>query len=197
MFYEASILVPFARSTSAMAIARIQEEEALESMPSRHLGNMTTNIVVPRFPMAYSLRKLSGALEKITNRFGRHLFESQLMDELRQSIGLPSFSDGDKATQFSVGLEYWSVAHKDDDYYYTTLSCLSRKDTDHDKILYYFVFPTYKLAVPSMRSGDVLFFNPAELHCCSNPSTEHAVIFSSYVSAKTFNTQYTVAKSSF
>lgn len=139
-----------------------------------------------------AFKELSGALGQITNRFGRYFFEAQLMDELRRSIGLPSFSNGDKATQFSVGVEYWSVAHRDDDYYHTTLSCLSSKETDHEKILYYFVFPSYKLAVP-MKSGDILFFNPAELHCCSNPSTDQAVIFSSYVSAKTFNTQYAVA----
>lgn len=144
--------------------------------------------------VADSFKKVSGALEQVTNRFGHQLCEAQLMDEIRHSIGLPSFCNRAKATQFSVGLEYWSVAHRDDDYYHTTLSCLSNKGTDHDKTLYYFMFPCYKIAVP-LKSGDVLFFNPTELHCCSNPSSEQAVIFSSYVSAKTCNTQCAAKKS--
>ncbi|CAJ1962800.1 unnamed protein product [Cylindrotheca closterium] len=134
--------------------------------------------------------QLSESLEGISNRFGKHLFEAKWMDDLRQRVLLPSFAGGKaKATQFSVGIRYWSVAHTDDDYYFTTLSCLSKNEADHDKVLYYFIFPSYKVAVP-MKLGDIIFFNPLELHCCSNPSLPDAMIFSLYVSAKTFNARF-------
>ena len=133
-------------------------------------------------------KDVSGNLERISERFGKHLNESTAINKLREAVALPSFAKGSKATQFSAGLEYWSVAHTDNDYYHTTLSCLSEKEEDHEKVLYYFLFPVYGVAVP-MRSGDILLFNQSELHCCSNPSTRGALIFSSYVSMKTCNTQ--------
>ena len=36
-----------------------------------------------------------------------------------------------------------------------------------------------------MRTGDILLFNPNITHSCSNPSTENAYIFSSYVAKQT------------
>ena len=71
------------------------------------------------------------------------------------------------ATQFSIGLEYWSCCHSDEDFFYTTLSCLSDNPDDFGEVLYYFVFPKWGVAVP-LRSGETLAFNPLEEHCCTN-----------------------------
>ena len=95
------------------------------------------------------------------------------------------------ATQFCVGVNYWSSVHIDNDCYYTTMSCLSEEDND-TSILFYFVFPSYKVAV-AMRSGDVLCFNPLVYHCCTNPVKLGVRIFSCYVSSKTCNTQIAVS----
>jgi hypothetical protein len=94
------------------------------------------------------------------------------------------------ATQFCVRVDYWSSIHIDNDFYYTTLSCLS-DNMDDNSILFYFVFPSYRVAVP-MRSGDVVCFNPLIYHCCTDPTTHGVNIFSCYVSAKTCNTQIAV-----
>jgi hypothetical protein len=59
------------------------------------------------------------------------------------------------STQFCVGVDYWSSVHINHDFYYTTLSFLS-ENTNDNSILFYFVFPSYIVAVP-MRSGDVVF----------------------------------------
>ena len=64
---------------------------------------------------------------------------------------------------------------------------LSDDEADHDKVLYYFVFPEYKVKIP-LCSGDVLVFNPRVFHACTNPRIKGAMIFSAYVSAKTCNT---------
>jgi hypothetical protein len=56
---------------------------------------------------------------------------------------------------FDTACLYWSSIHINTDFYYTTLSCLS-ENTDDNSILFYFVFPFYRVAVP-MRSGDVVF----------------------------------------
>jgi hypothetical protein len=78
-------------------------------------------------------------------------------------------------TQFYVGVDYWPSIHIDNDFYYTTLSCLS-ENTDDNSILCYFVFPSYIVAFP-MRPGDVVCFNPLIHHCCTDP-TKHGVNFS-------------------
>ena len=87
-------------------------------------------------------------------------------------------------TDLAVGDNYWSKSHIDNDFYFTSLSVLSKQSGDNDKILYYFIFPIYKVMVP-MVSGDVLLFNPSITHSCSNPSLPDSYIFSSYVSKKT------------
>jgi hypothetical protein len=86
------------------------------------------------------------------------------------------------ATQFSVGVNYWSSVHIEKDFYYKTLSCLS-SDRNDKSILFYFVFPSYGVSVP-MRSGDVICFNPIIYHYCTNPVAPGVRIFSCYVSAK-------------
>jgi hypothetical protein len=91
------------------------------------------------------------------------------------------------ATQFCVGLYYWLSIHIDNYFYYTTLSCLS-KNTDDNSILFYFMFPSYRVDVP-MGFGDVVCFNPLIYHCCTDPTKHGVKKFSCYVSAKTCNTQ--------
>jgi hypothetical protein len=94
------------------------------------------------------------------------------------------------ATQFCVGVDYGSSIHIDNDFHYTSLSCLSY-NMDDNSILFYFVFPSYIVAVP-MRSGDVVCFNPLIYHCCTDPTAHGVNIFSCYVSAKICNTQIAV-----
>ncbi len=94
------------------------------------------------------------------------------------------------ATAFSIGSNYWSKAHRDCDFYFTTLSVLSPTDEQHDAIVYYFAFPEYKIAIP-MRSGEIILFNPEKTHSCTNPRFEGSYIFSAYVASKTVPTQAT------
>ena len=163
-----------------------------------------------------SVGKLCYQLEKVTSSFTKLLPDDKNFKTLQCEYGLPrafanhskAAADGERAaeandditehekcaaeyagyaTQFSVGKNYWSKLHTDDDYFYTSLSCLSADAQHSGEILYHFVFPSYNVAVP-MRSGDILLFNPRILHGCTNPSREGAFIFSAYVSAKTVNT---------
>ena len=87
-------------------------------------------------------------------------------------------------TALAIGQNYWSKAHRDRDFYFSTLSVLSESTHDTGKVLYYYFFPDYEIAIP-MRTGDILLFNPNITHSCSNPSTENAYIFSSYVAKQT------------
>jgi hypothetical protein len=69
------------------------------------------------------------------------------------------------ATQFCMGVDYWSRIHIDNNFYYTTLSCLS-EHTDDNSILFYFLFPSYRVYV-TMRSGDFVCVNPLIYPCCT------------------------------
>jgi hypothetical protein len=74
------------------------------------------------------------------------------------------------ATKFCVGVDYWSSVHINNNFYYATLSFLSKNMNDNS-ILFYFVFPSYRVSVP-MRSGDAGCINPLIYHCCTDP-TKH------------------------
>jgi hypothetical protein len=83
------------------------------------------------------------------------------------------------ATQICVGVDYWSSIHIDNDFYYTNLSCLY-DNMDDNSILFYFVFPSYRVAVP-MHSRDVVCFNPLIYYYCTDPTThrvKNAVVMS-------------------
>ena len=113
------------------------------------------------------------------------------LHKVRSVIKLPLVGNQKEigiATQFSIGLNYWSPVHTDDDFFYTILSCLCSSDADDNEILYYFYFPDYGIKIP-LRSGDIIVFNPLIRHCCSNPRQRDAYIFSAYVSEKTVNYQ--------
>ena len=127
---------------------------------------------------------LCSGMEEAASTITHDLEEEAAFDEIKDIIDLPTFVDAGKATAFSIGRRYMSKCHQDCDYYLTTLSALSGRSLDHDKILYYFVFPTHKALVP-IRSGEIIVFNPLMWHSCTNPRFNESYIFSAYVSAKT------------
>ena len=137
---------------------------------------------------------LSYNMEMAARRIGNSLYETGVYEIIQSHSSVPSVGNPKNvedakrektmATALAVGENYWSKSHTDNDFYYTALSVLSKKSEDNDKILYYFIFPKFKLMVP-MASGDVLLFNPSITHSCSNPSLTDSYIFSSYVSKKT------------
>ena len=143
-----------------------------------------------------TVAKLVGRMEKAAEPILKLLPEYKAFQDLQKSLKLPSSTGGAEggakgdgvATQFSIGVNYWSGAHIDDDNFFTILSCLSNDDKVHDEIMYYFCYPEYNLAIP-MRSGDVLIFNPLKKHCCSNCKFDDSYIFSAYVSTKTVMTK--------
>ena len=133
-------------------------------------------------------------MERASRRIGNSLFETGVYEIIQShssvpTVGVPKNVEDAKrkkpmATALAVGENYWSRSHTDQDFYFTSLSVLSRHHCDNNKILYYFIFPMYKIMVP-MVSGDVLLFNLSITHSCSNPSIPDSYIFSSYVSKKT------------
>ena len=137
---------------------------------------------------------LSYNMEIAARRIGNSLYETGVYEIIQSHSNVPTagiskdVEDSKRtktmATALAVGENYWSKSHTDNDFYYTALSVLSKNIEDNDKILYYFIFPKFKLMVP-MTSGDVLLFNPSITHSCSNPSLTDSYIFSSYVSKKT------------
>mmetsp|Transcript_6251 Transcript_6251/g.13409 ORF Transcript_6251/g.13409 Transcript_6251/m.13409 type:complete len:269 (+) Transcript_6251:364-1170(+) len=91
---------------------------------------------------------------------------------------------GDHAPAFSVGKNYHSRCHIDEDMYFTMATVIAPSTLHDDEIIYYFTFPTYAIKVPLM-SGDSLLFNPSIPHSCSNPKHKNMCIMSAYVSKKT------------
>ena len=86
-----------------------------------------------------------------------------------------------------LGLEratYQSKCHTDKDFYNSLLTVAAPSQRDDERIIYWFVFPSYDVKV-GLRTGDVLLFNPMIPHCCSNPRIEGSTILSSYSSQTT------------
>ena len=104
----------------------------------------------------------------------------------KEEFGIPPIYKGGIATQFALSIGYCSGAHDDNDFFIAHLAVYD-DIAEPGEILYYFCFPTYRIAVP-MRSGDIIVFNPKVPHCATNPSRETAMIYSCYVSNKTVNT---------
>jgi hypothetical protein len=139
------------------------------------------------------LRDLLSDIEYLTSRGLRALLSSDQFKHVQDKYQLPTAFDSTEdyatATAFAVGCDYWSAIHVDDDYYYTTLSCVSEKVNDRS-ILFYFCFPTYGMAVP-MYSRSVISFNPHLHHECTDQTKKGVRVFSAYVSARTCNTHHT------
>ena len=91
---------------------------------------------------------------------------------------------GHQATAFSVGVNYHSRCHTDNDMYYTLAIVMAPKEVSAEKVIYYFLFSAYKIKIP-LRSGDLFLFNSSLNHSCSNPKHNGCYIMSAYVSRKT------------
>jgi hypothetical protein len=118
------------------------------------------------------LRDLLSDMEYLTSRGLQSLLSSDQFKHVQDKYQLPTAFDNTEAyataTSFAVGFDYWSAIHVDDDYYYTTLSCVAEKVNDRS-ILFYFCFPTYGMDFP-MYSGSVISFNPHLPHGCTDPT---------------------------
>jgi hypothetical protein len=118
------------------------------------------------------VRDLLSDMQYLTSRGIRSLLSSDQFKHVQDKYQLPTAFDGTEAyataTAFAVGCDYWSAIHVDDDYYYTTLSCVAEK-VNYRSILFYFCFPTYGMSVP-MYSGSVISFNPHLPHGCTYPT---------------------------
>lgn len=129
---------------------------------------------------------MEGAVRIVT----RALLETEhYINGVKEKLALESIGEKEKsvATQFASGENYWSQCHTDDDFYFTSLSVMSKSEEDNERVMYYFVFPEYKLKIP-LKPGDVIVFNPLEIHSCSNCRIRDSHIFSAYVSKKTVMT---------
>ena len=138
-------------------------------------------------------KNLSHRMETAARRIGNSFYETGEYEVVRDvsnvpTVGVARDKKNDErrsfATALAVGENYWSKAHTDEDYYFSVLSALSKESKDNGKVLYYFIFPDYKIIIP-VKSGDILLFNPTITHSCSNPSLHDNLIFSSYVAKET------------
>ena len=91
---------------------------------------------------------------------------------------------GHRATEFSIGRGYPSRSHVDLDMYYMFATIIAPEGISPEDVIYYFVFPTFKIKIP-LRSGNSSMFDPSILHSCSNPKYEGCYIMPAYVSTKT------------
>jgi hypothetical protein len=109
---------------------------------------------------------------------------------LQETVGIPKLSSASTGygTQIAMGVDYWSSVHIDDDCFYSTLTCISLRNTNPGVVLHYFLFPSVGVAVP-IREGDVLVFNPLLPHGVTNATESGTVLCSLYVSGKTVDTQ--------
>ena len=112
--------------------------------------------------------------------------EYTLFQQVQSILDIPTISKSSEglSTQLSISVNYWSIAHRDSDYFFTFLSCLSGNHKLHDETVYYFCFPEHKIAIP-LKLRDVIVFNPLALHCCSNCQNDDSFIWSTYVLEKT------------
>jgi hypothetical protein len=150
-----------------------------------------------------SMNAFIGDIETIGLR-GAPIRDKVAFNQLQSDINLPSAQmgrPGDQpktieksyATQMAVGLDYWSNCHVDDDFFFSTLcgfnmDSIPVKERKDRKILYYFLFPSHKCAVP-IREGDIICFNPLIPHCASNSRIPRSAIATCYVSTKSICTQ--------
>ena len=89
------------------------------------------------------------------------------------------------STAKSNSRNYASAAHVDRDFYYCQTSVVGPRDKY--EIAQHFIFPTYGMYIP-LRTGDVLVFDPTQMHSASHPKEEDTYLYSAYVSAKTADT---------
>jgi hypothetical protein len=138
------------------------------------------------------LQDLSNDIEYLTTRGLLLLLSSSEFKYVQDRYQLPTAFDSKdkyaKGIAFVVGCDYWSDIHIDDEYYYTSLSCVLERVNDRS-IIFYFCFPTYGMAFP-MYFGSIMRFNPQVPHDKTNPTKKGLRIFSAYVSARTCTTHH-------
>jgi hypothetical protein len=104
------------------------------------------------------LQDLLNDIEYLISRGIRLLLSSSEFKYVQDRYQLPTAFDSKdryaKGIAFAVGCDYWSAIHVDDNYYYTSLSCVSERVNDRS-ILFYFCFPTYGMAFP-VYSGSIM-----------------------------------------
>jgi hypothetical protein len=97
------------------------------------------------------LHDLLNGLEYRMSRGLHSLLSSKYFKDVQDKYQLPTAFDSKekyaKDVAFAVGCDYLSSIHVDDDYYYTSLSCVYEIVND-EIILFYFCFPTYGMAFP-------------------------------------------------
>ena len=91
---------------------------------------------------------------------------------------------GHQATAFSIGVNYHSPCHIDNDMYYTLATVIAPKEVSADEVIYYFLFPACQIRIP-LQTADSFLFNPSLYHLCSNSKYDGCYIMSAYVFRKT------------
>jgi hypothetical protein len=121
---------------------------------------------------AYKPRTSEQTMNECNSGLRDLLSDMEYITSSQDNYQLPTAFDSTEAyataTAFAVSCDYWSAIKVDDDYYYTTLSCVFEKVNDRS-ILFYFCFPTYGMDVP-MYSGSLIFFNLHLPHGCTDPT---------------------------
>ena len=142
-----------------------------------------------------ALSDFSFAMERGARALDNSLQESRVMAIFKSATGLPSCSDKppdseDRPeevrlyhTALSIGLDYWSKAHDDEDFYFTSLSVNAGGD-DLESPMQNFLFPRRRARFP-LRSGEVLLFNPTEQHCSTNARRPDTFIISNHDAQRT------------
>ena len=71
----------------------------------------------------------------------------RLFQWVQSILDIPAISKSSEglSTQLSIGVNYWRIAHRDSDYFFTFLSCLSGDHKLHDETVCYFCFLNIRL----------------------------------------------------
>ena len=119
------------------------------------------------------------SFNQVTKFIGR---EFSIMKQIVDRTALSSI--GDQATTFSIGVNYHSRCHIDNDMYYTLSTVIALKEVPAEEVIYYFLFPAYQIRIP-LQTGNSFLFNPSLNHSYSNPKHDGCYIMSTHVSHKT------------
>lgn len=114
----------------------------------------------------------------------------QGLQEIQKKIGyvgfpLNSLKRSTIWTTVACGYNVFLPMHYDEDFFWSLTTVLANRNfVLDDKIMNYFCFPHYGVAV-ALRPGDVLIFNPLVHHCVSTrETTEDVVCLSLYLKTK-------------
>jgi hypothetical protein len=156
------------------------------------------------------LSNLSGTLEHSSRPVLSGLSEFAVFEDVAELIELPSSSKETctkkthtssltkekkkfryYTTALSIGFEYWSQSHVDQDMMFSSVTAFGPEGTAPDEILQYFVFPDHGLIVP-LRDGEVLVFNLNVTHASTNPRRPGTFLVSGHNPLKTVRVQSSV-----